>query len=45
MRQKLHKYHHTFVSLFTREWIEIPLMRGYIEQWETSPSLRGSGLK
>ena len=35
----------TAVSLFTREWIEIPEAMEYIFNIERSPSLRGSGLK
>ena len=33
------------VSLFTREWIEIPVFRLITVQPSSSPSLRGSGLK
>ena len=33
------------VSLFTREWIEIPMLTGMTMSRIPSPSLRGSGLK
>ena len=35
----------TSVSLFTREWIEIPKLSAYTLDAMPSPSLRGSGLK
>ena len=34
-----------FVSLFTREWIEITATRQHDARGFVSPSLRGSGLK
>ena len=34
-----------WVSLFTREWIEISVSTDSVRQRSTSPSLRGSGLK
>ena len=39
-RQRLH-----YVSLFTREWIEISDLQGLCPHQLASPSLRGSGLK
>ena len=33
------------VSLFTREWIEMPRPCSILNRQLTSPSLRGSGLK